>query len=145
MSPLSLLTEACCSTDEIQEKIENANQEFLRCGILLIMMSLLAATPVVASDDEGCPHHEATVVSSRACVVHAAEVGQIDNQGVTNSLLAKLDAAQAVLDREQKAAAVAKLKAFTHEVEAQAGKHIEAEHAAHMVMHANEVITALSQ
>ena len=112
---------------------------------VLVVVSLLSVTPVVASDGDECPHHEATVPSLRACVVHAAEMGYIDNQGVANSLLTKLDAAQAALDRGQNHVAVAKLKAFIHAVEAQAGKHIDAHHAAHMVMHANEVINALRQ
>ncbi|HMN31095.1 MAG TPA: hypothetical protein PKE45_23275 [Caldilineaceae bacterium] len=112
--------------------------------LALILGSLLAVTPVLASDGMTCPDHAATVASLRACVLHAAEMGHIDNRGVTNSLLAKLDAAQRALDRGQAAVAIATLQAFINEVEAQAGKHIDAEHAAHMVMHANEVITALS-
>ncbi len=62
---------------------------------------------------------------------------------MTNSLLAKLDAAQAAEDRGQTGTAINLLGAFIHEVQAQAGKHIEATHAEHMVMHAQMVIQAL--
>ena len=112
---------------------------------VLVVLSLLSVAPVRASDGDVCPHHEATVSSLRACVVHAVEMGHIDNRGVANSLLAKLDAAQAALDRGQKRVAVAQLKAFLHAVEAQAGKHIDAQHATHMIMHATEVISFLNQ
>jgi hypothetical protein len=120
-------------------------RKFLYVTLVLVVMSLLTVTPVVASDGEECPHHEATVPSLRACVVHAAEMGHIDNQGVTNGLLSKVDAAQGVSKRGQAQVAVANLKAFIHEAKAQAGKHIDAPHAIHMVMHANEIINALSQ
>jgi len=63
---------------------------------------------------------------------------------VANSLLAKLDAAQAAVDRGQTSVAINKLQAFINEVQAQAGKHIDSMHAQHMVMHAQLVIQALS-
>lgn len=108
------------------------------------LMSLLLATPVLASDGHGC-EHEATVQSLRNCVEHAGSVGHIDNAGITKSLLAKLDAAQAALDKEQPAVAVNHLEAFIQAVEAQKDKHISEPHATHMIMHAQEVIAALSQ
>jgi hypothetical protein len=111
---------------------------------ILVIVSLLSVTPVFASDGEECTHPEHTIQSLRDCVVHATEMGHIDNQGIANSLLVKLDAAQAAFGRGQTRVAVAKLEAFIHEVEAQAGKHIEAMHAEHMIMHAKEVIQALS-
>jgi len=78
-----------------------------------------------------------------ACVQHAADQGFIDNQGVTNSLFAKLGAAQAAFDRGQTGTAINLLNAFINEVQAQAGKHIDQMHAEHMVMHAQMVIRAL--
>ena len=91
-----------------------------------------------------CPHPmDATVAALHDCVQHAADMGMIDNPGVAHSLLSKVEAAQAALDRGQPAVAVNKLRAFIHEVQAQAGKHIDAEHADHMVMHAQMVIDAL--
>ena len=89
-----------------------------------------------------CPH-EATIQSLRTCVQHAAEHGHIDNQGVTRSLLAKLNAAQAAQGRGQTEVAVKVLEAFAHEVAAQAGKHILQEHAEHLLLHAQVVIEAL--
>jgi hypothetical protein len=98
----------------------------------------------LADDEHGCTH-EPTVQSLHDCVVHAAEAGYIDNLGVTQSLLAKLDAAQTALDRGQTDVAVNNVQAFIAIVGAQAEKHIVVEHAAHMVEHANHVITALGQ
>src|SRR5712691_67959 len=77
-----------------------------------------------------------TIASLTTCVEHAASQGLITSQGVANSLLAKLNAAQAGLDRGQTSVAINDLQAFIHEVQAQAGKHIDAMRAQHMVMHA---------
>lgn len=109
-----------------------------------LLVSLLAAGPVRAQPPmtDTCPH-EATVTSLRACVRHAADEGVIDNRGVVNSLLAKLDAAEASAERGQPAVAAAILAAFVREVEAQAGKHIASPHAEHLAMHARMVIEAL--
>ena len=104
--------------------------------------NLLASGTARAQASDECVH-QPTISSLTACVRHAAAEGFIDNQGVTNSLLAKLDAAQAAQDRGQTGTAINLLGAFIHEVQAQAGKHIEATHAEHMVMHAQMVIQAL--
>lgn len=116
----------------------------LYIALLLAIIGLTFPTLVLASDEDGCSH-EPTVQALRDCLVHAADAGHIDNPGVTQSLLAKLNAAQDALDRGQKEAAVNKLQAFIQAVEAQDGTHILNGHAEHLVHHANEVITALSQ
>jgi hypothetical protein len=113
-------------------------------ALLLLVVSLALPQLVFADDEHGCMH-ESTVQSLRDCVVHAAAAGHIDSPGVTKSLLATIDAAQAALDRGQTNVAVNDLQAFIQIVEAQAGKHIVAEHAQHLIEHANMVITALSQ
>ena len=102
----------------------------------------LHAPVASAQESDDCPLVE-TIPSLQACVQHAADIGLIDNQGVTRSLLAKLDAAQAAVERDQPGVAVRVIRAFEREVSAQAGKHIEAEHAEHMLMHAEMVIEAL--
>lgn len=109
-----------------------------------LLVSLLAAGSVRAQPPmtDTCPH-AATVTSLRACVQHAADEGVIDNRGVVNSLLAKLDAAEAAAERGQPAVAAEILAAFVREVEAQAGKHIASPHAEHLAMHARMVIEAL--
>lgn len=84
-----------------------------------------------------------TIASLTTCVEHAASQGLITSQGVANSLLAELNAAQAALDRGQTSVAINDLQAFIYEVQAQAGKHIDSMHAQHMVMHAQLVIQAL--
>jgi hypothetical protein len=116
---------------------------FLLVTLALIALGLAAPVPARAQEMDDCPHAP-TIASLRTCVQHAADHGHIDNQGITRSLLAKLDAAQAALDREQAAVAIKGLEAFVRELDAQAGKHIGAEHAAHLRMHAQDVIAALS-
>lgn len=111
-------------------------------AVIFAVLSLMLATPTFAADGHGCVH-DPTVQSLGNCVIHAAGAGHIGNQGITNSLLAKIDAAQAALDRGQTKAAVNKLNAFVRAVEAQAGKHIVAEHATHLIMHANQVSAAI--
>ena len=102
---------------------------------------LTAGTARAQATDECGP--ATTIDSLVTCVQHCREQRFIDNQGVANSLLAKLHAAQAAEDRGQIATAVNNLSAFIHEVQAQAGKHIAQPHADHMVMHAQMVIAAL--
>ena len=114
----------------------------LPIAVILAVLSLMLATPAFAADGHGCVH-EATVQSLRDCVVHAGGAGHIDSQGIAKSLLAKLDAAQAALDRGQTKTAVNNLNAFVRAVEAQDGKHIVSPHATHLAMHANQVIAAI--
>ena len=119
-------------------------------GITLALFALVAfvgfglLTPkmVRAQTTDECPLTP-TIASLTACVEHAAAEGLINNQGVANSLLAKLDAAQAAQDSGQMKTAINLLGAFIHEVQAQSGKHIDQTHAQHMVAHAQVVIQAL--
>jgi hypothetical protein len=110
--------------------------------VAFVGFSLLTHRTARAQATDECGP-DLTIASLVACVEHAAQLGHIDNQGVTNSLLAKLDAAQAALDRGQTSVAINTLEAFIHEVQAQAGKHIVQEHAQHLVIHAQLVIQAL--
>ncbi len=112
-----------------------------RVVFTLVVLSLIVAASVMAYAD--CPHDTGTVQGLRECVTHAASYGHIDNAGITKSLLAKLDAAQGAVDRGQPSVAINHLEAFIREVQAQAGKHIDAEHAGHLVAHATSVIEAL--
>jgi hypothetical protein len=109
--------------------------------LTVLALSLVALRPAAAAEMDMCG--EATIQSLHHCVTHAYEMGHIDNAGVAASLEAKINAAQAALDRGQPAVAVHQLDAFIQEVQAQAGQHIDAEHAAHMIMHAEQVIAAL--
>ena len=104
--------------------------------------NLLTSGTARAQTNDDCMHAP-TIASLEACVEQCAEQGFINNQGVTTSLLAKLNAAQAALDQGQTSVAIHQLGAFIQEVQAQAGKHIEATHAQHMMMHAQMVIQAL--
>jgi hypothetical protein len=109
---------------------------------VVAMLSLLAA-PALAAGEMTCEHTGTTIESLHHCVMHAYDANYITGKGVANSLMAKLDAAQAALDRGQTGAAVNLLHAFVNGVNAQSGKHIDAEHAGHQVTHAQHVIVAL--
>lgn len=115
----------------------------LLMALVLVALSFVAAAPTQAQDMT-CPHSAPTLADLHACVADAVAMGHIDNTGVARSLLAKIDAAQAAVDRGQTAVAIHQLEAFIHEVEAQSGKHIAAEHAAHMIHHAHMVIDVLN-
>ena len=86
---------------------------------------------VVAEDTAGNLSQETvtfTVVTNLSSLSETVErlfeSGDIDNKGIANSLLSKLNAAQAALDRGNVEAARNILDAFINEVEAQRGKHI---------------------
>jgi hypothetical protein len=111
--------------------------------LALEIVSLIGARPALADMSMECSHDMATVESLQMCVQHAYEQGYVD-KGVAQSLFAKLDAAQAAVDRGQPDVAINILQPFVQEVEAQAGKHIQADHAMHMAHHAEMVIAALS-
>jgi hypothetical protein len=111
--------------------------------IAFVALSFLTLTPALAEEMEMCAH-ESTIASLQECVQHAYHLGHIDNQGIANSLLSKLDAAQTALARGETTTAANLLNAFINQVQAQAGKHISAEHAQHMIMHAQEVLAKLS-
>ena len=104
---------------------------------------LLMAAPAFAAEDHTCDHTGDPIVVLHHCVEHAYEMGRITSKGVRDSLLAKLDAAQAAQDGGNNRAAINMLLAFINEVNAQTGKAIGAEHAGHLLEHANSVIGAL--
>ncbi|HEX2910888.1 MAG TPA: hypothetical protein VH186_08790 [Chloroflexia bacterium] len=110
--------------------------------LVFVVFSFLTVKPTLAADMPMCDH-QATIASLQECVTHAYQMGHIDNKGIANSLHSKLNAAQAALDRGQPEVAANLLIAFINEVQAQAGKHIIAEHAQHLVMHAQLVLGAL--
>jgi hypothetical protein len=112
----------------------------IRCALVLFLLLSFAA-PVTAAAQNACP---ATIAGLRECVQHGVDTGHITNRGVANSLFAKIDAAQRAANRGQPQVAIAQLQAFIHEVNAQSGKLILAEHATHMMQHAQAVIAALS-
>jgi hypothetical protein len=113
--------------------------------LTVIVLGMVAAAPALAQAEDECAHDTPTIQALRECVVHASAEGHIDSPAVTRVLLAELDAAQSALDRGQTALAVRLLQAFIRTVEAQAGKHIVAEHAVHLVEHTQMVIQVLSQ
>jgi hypothetical protein len=111
--------------------------------LIFVILSLITNGLALAHTEDACPHNMGTVQSLRECVQHASHHGAIDNPGITQSLLAKLDAAQAAVERNQLPVAVNILEAMARAVEAQAGKHIVPEHAQHLLEHTRLVIQAL--
>jgi hypothetical protein len=119
------------------------SMRILILALIAAALSVSAGVPASATAMDDCSHAP-TIAALRTCVQHAIDQGHIDNPGVAHSLLAKLDNAQKAVDRDQPVVAIAKLNAFIHELDAQAGKHIAIEHATHMRSHAQDVIAALS-
>jgi len=114
-------------------------------SVVVIVVALLTmAAPAFANEEHTCDHSATTIESLHHCVMHAFDMGHIAKAGVSDSLLAKLDAAQAAMDRGQPGVAIRLLYAFINEVNAQAGKSIGADHAAHLVEHAQNVIAGLT-
>ncbi|NIM93345.1 MAG: hypothetical protein GTO18_06505 [Anaerolineales bacterium] len=68
--------------------------------------------------------------------------GEIDKRGTLNSLLKKLENAQAALDRGQAKAASNIMEAFINEVNAQTGKHISDDAADSLIMDAEQAMTS---
>jgi hypothetical protein len=110
--------------------------------VAFIGFNLLTPSTVRAQTNDDCGQGT-TIATLVTCVNHCAQQGFINNQGVTNSLLAKLGTAQSAEDNGQNGTAINLLGAFIHEVQAQAGKHILQPHAQHMVTMAKLVIGAL--
>lgn len=108
----------------------------------MLVVAGLRAPMASAQVTDSCPA-DVTIASLQTCVQNAAEIGHIDNQGVTRSLLAKLDAAQVAVNRGQPQVAVQMIQTFEIEVRVEAGQHMDMEHAQHMLMRAEMVIEAL--
>ncbi|MGE5138766.1 MAG: FIMAH domain-containing protein, partial [Rudaea sp.] len=82
----------------------------------------------------------ATTQSLKATVNRLFAEGKIDDASVRDSLLDKLNAAQAALDRGDIKTATNQLNAFINQVKAQSGKHITRDAAALLIADANYVI-----
>lgn len=112
--------------------------------LLVVLFAFGIAVPAFAEGEHTCDHDATTIESLHHCVMHAAEMGHITKPGVAASLMDKLDAAQTAYDSGNTTEAVSDLKSFIKSVKAQTGKAIDAEHAAHLIEHANNVIAAIS-
>lgn len=110
---------------------------------LVAIMALTLAAPAFASEEHHCEHDTMTIESLHHCVEHAAEMGHITKPGVVKALLSTLNAAELAYDEGNTATAVNILNTFIAQVNAQSGKSIDAEHAAHMIEHAMMVIESL--
>ncbi len=87
---------------------------------------------------------EATLQTLSGSVKHFYDLGLIDNEGIRDSLLAKLRAAEAALKRGQLKTALNNLDAFFFHVMAQRGKHITVEAADMLISDLRAVIADLT-
>jgi len=71
------------------------------------------------------------------------DTGEIDNKGIANSLVVKLQAAKEQLDSGNTKAAANILKAFINHVEAQHGKHIDEDAADALIADAENILSQL--
>lgn len=85
----------------------------------------------------------ATIESLITTLEGYCQGGQIDNQGICNSLQGKLNKAQKYINQGKPDKAVKELQAFVNEVEAQRGKHIIIEAADWLIDIAGQLITQL--
>jgi hypothetical protein len=122
---------------------EDSTMRLLSGILIFVILGLVTSRLALAQTENTCPHDTATVQSLRECVQHASDHGFTDNPGITQSLLAKLDAAQAAVERNQSSVAVNILEAMARALEAQTGQHIAPEHAKHLLEHTQLVIQAL--
>ena len=109
----------------------------------VVALSLTFVLPAFAADDHTCDHDATTIESLQHCVLHAIEMGHITSPAVARSLLAEVNAAQKAYDNGQTDVAIGILHVFVEEVHAASGIAIDPEHAHHLAMHAENVITAL--
>lgn len=77
------------------------------------------------------------------CITHHYEMGDINNQGIYKSLLAKADNAITLFERGNNGAAVNILDALINELEAQKGHHMTSTAADMLIMHAEMAITQI--
>lgn len=113
-------------------------------AFLLLSATILVGAMTALPAQADCPSMMApTLEALNECIQHAITSGIIDNGGVATSLLGKIAAAEAAAARGDLAATVGILQSLINEVQAQAGVHIEADHAEHMIQHAEAVIDAL--
>jgi hypothetical protein len=88
---------------------------------------------------------EVTIEELIATLDDYCEQGQIDNQGICNSLRKKLEKAQDYIVQGKANKAVQELQAFINEVEAQRGKHIVVEAADQLLTMAEQLIVQLEE
>jgi hypothetical protein len=67
---------------------------------------------------------EVTIEDLIAYINEAYKTGSVNNKGIANSLISKLETARAQLDKGKSKQAINALEAFLNELEAQRGKHV---------------------
>lgn len=84
-------------------------------------------TPLPTETPVSTPGETATIEGLIASLDGFCQQGQVDNQGICNSLRGKLSKAQGYLSQGKNDKAKKELNAFSHEVQAQQGQHITVE------------------
>jgi len=91
-------------------------------------------------EDEGEPHTQTILITD---LINTIQNGSIKNQGIAQSLVAKLLACQQKIDQGQNKTAINILNAFKNHVRAQWGKHIPPGLAEYLIAQADDLIQEL--
>ena len=119
----------------------NAKTRYLPVALVALAVGALAQVGMAfAHEEEKC---EMTLDTLVECVTHHWERGEIYNEGVYQSLIAKVNAAVDARDRGDIEAAANILSAFISEVEILKSTQIAPEAAEHMIAHAEEALENL--
>ncbi len=103
-------------------------------------------TPTAPANSTQTPTPEVvTIEALRSTLDGYCQQGEIDNQGICNSLQGKLARAQDYISEDKAAKAISQLQAFINQVEAQRGKHITVVAADRLVDMATQLIIQLQE
>jgi hypothetical protein len=91
-------------------------------------------------EDEGEPHTQTILITD---LINTIQNGSIKNQGIAQSLVAKLLACQQKIDQGQNKTAINILNAFKNHVRAQWGRHIPSRLAEYLIAQADDLIQEL--
>lgn len=128
---------------EMHHRATNARLRYLPVALAASMIAgALAHMQVGAAFAHG-EECEMTLDTLAECVTYHWNDGEIYNEGVYNSLIAKVNAAVDARDQDNTEATVNILSAFISEVEALAPEQIAPEAAEHMIAHAQEALENL--
>jgi 5'-nucleotidase/UDP-sugar diphosphatase len=120
------------------DQIVNDTQFYVRDSVIHYIQDMGLVSPVIEGRLQFIS--DTSIASTIADLMEFYAEGKIDNQGVYNSLLKKLQQAQKAQDKGQINVAINSLSAFIKEVQGQSGKHITPDAAAILIADAEWVI-----
>jgi hypothetical protein len=111
----------------------------------LVFLSFTAfLTPALAQMTCSMGHMDDPLGHLPMCVTHHYNRGDIDNNGIYQSLLSKAQNAVTLADQGNIEAATKILNSFINELQAQSGKHITESNANMLINHAGMAINQIS-